>query len=91
MNSSMISKIEKAHRYAQEPDRIKFQELKATFHGGHDDYSVTLIDEHWSCTCHTFETHAIGTCSHIMALQEILESMLTSDARFALEPVGSEA
>ena len=56
MNSSMISKIEKAHRYAQEPDRIKFQELKATFHGGHDDYTVTLVDEHWSCTCHTFET-----------------------------------
>jgi hypothetical protein len=91
MNSSMISKIEKAHRYAQEPDRIKIQELKATFQGGHDTYTVTLADDHWSCTCHTFETHAIGTCSHLMAMQEILERMLTSDARYALEPVGSEA
>jgi len=91
MNSSMISKIDKAHRYAQEPERIKFQELKATFHGSHDDYTVALAGEHWSCTCHTYATHAIGTCSHIMALQEILQSMLTSDARFALDPVGSEA
>jgi len=89
MNSSMISKIEKAHRYAQEPDRIKFQELSATFHGGHDDYTVKMTGDHWSCTCHTFETHAIGTCSHIMALQEILKSMLTSEARFAMEPVGT--
>ncbi|CAN5604871.1 hypothetical protein BH23CHL5_BH23CHL5_22800 [soil metagenome] len=89
MNSSMISKIEKAHRYAQEPDRIKVTELAATFHGGHDDYAVSLADNHWKCTCHTFETHAIGTCSHIMALQEILKDMLTQDARFALEPAGS--
>ena len=90
MNSSMISKIEKAHRYAQEPERIRIQDLSATFHGGHDDYSVSMKGDHWECTCHTFEAHTIGTCSHIMALQEILKSMLSSEARFAMEPVGSE-
>ncbi|MDF3017039.1 MAG: zinc finger protein, partial [Thermomicrobiales bacterium] len=42
MNSSMIGKIEKAHRYAQEPERVRFQSLKATFHGGHDDHTVEL-------------------------------------------------
>jgi hypothetical protein len=89
MNSSMISKIEKAHRYAQEPERITFHDLSATFHGGHDDYTVSLHGDHWECTCHTFEAHTIGTCSHIMALQEILKSMLTTEARFAMEPVGS--
>ena len=36
MNSSMIGKIEKAHRYAREPERVRFNEFKATFHGGHD-------------------------------------------------------
>ncbi len=87
MNSSMISKIEKAHRYAQEPDRIKFSELKATFHGGHDDYTVSMNGDHWECTCHTYETHTIGTCSHIMALQEILNNMLSAEARYALDPV----
>lgn len=85
MNSAMIGKIEKAHRYAQEPERIQFQEFKATFKGGHDDYEVALDGDQWSCSCHTFESHAVGTCSHIMAMQEILARMLTSDARYASE------
>jgi hypothetical protein len=85
----MISKIEKAHRYAQEPERVSIQELKARFRGGHDDYEVTLTGDHWECTCHTFEAHTLGTCSHIMALQEMLKSMLSTDARFAVESAGS--
>jgi hypothetical protein len=89
MNSSLISKIEKAHRYAQEPERISFEDLTASFRGGHDTYKVTLRDDHWQCTCHTFESHAIGTCSHIMAMQQILESMLTSEARYSTEPAGA--
>jgi len=91
MNSMMIGKIEKAHRYAHEPERIKLQDLTASFHGGHDDYDVALRGGSWTCSCHTFETQAIGTCSHIMALQEILRDMLTTDARFSVsseEPVG---
>jgi hypothetical protein len=91
MNSSMISKIEKAHRYAQEPDRVTFQQFSATFRGGHNDYVVTLNGDHWDCNCHTFESHMIGTCSHIMALQQMLSPMLTSDARFATEAVSVPA
>jgi hypothetical protein len=85
MNSTMIGKIEKAHRYAQEPERIKFQEFKATFQGGHDSYEVGFDGEHWVCSCHTFESHAVGTCSHIMAMQQILAPMLTTEARYASE------
>ncbi|MGB3330104.1 MAG: SWIM zinc finger family protein, partial [Thermomicrobiales bacterium] len=62
----MISKIEKAHRYAQEPERVSISAVKAHFHGGHDDYDVSLQDEDWTCTCHSFES--LGTCSHIMAM-----------------------
>ena len=85
MHSAMIGKIEKAHRYAQEPERVKFQELKATFEGGHDKYEVSFDGEHWACNCHTFESHAVGTCSHIMAMQEILAPMLSTEARYASE------
>jgi hypothetical protein len=85
MNSAMIGKIEKAHRYAQEPDRIQFQGLRATFRGGHDTYEVSFDGEHWACSCHTFESHAVGTCSHIMAMQQILAPMLSQDARYASE------
>jgi len=79
----MIGKIEKAHRYAREPERIKFSGLAATFHGGHDDYSVRLDNGTWTCSCHTFESHVVGsTCSHIMAMQQLLGAMLTEDAKF---------
>ena len=82
MNSSMIGKIEKAHRYAREPERVKFREFTASFQGGHDAYTVTFRDDTWSCSCHTFESHIVGTCSHVMAMQQILAPMLTEDARF---------
>ena len=85
MHSSMIGKIEKAHRYAREPERIRFQALEATFRGGHDDYTVSLAGSEWHCTCHTFETHAVGTCSHVMALQQILAKMLSDDAKYGAE------
>ncbi len=60
MNSAMIGKIEKAHRYAQEPERIQFQSFAATFQGGHDAYEVAFDDGQWTCSCHTFESHAVG-------------------------------
>ena len=90
MNSSMIGKIEKAHRYAREPERIKFQSLEATFRGGHDDYTVRLVDGTWECSCHTFASHVVGTCSHVMALQQILSPMLSEGARYgAVEAVAA--
>ena len=85
MNSSMIGKIEKAHRYAREPERIRFGSLEATFHGSHDDYTIRLADGVWECSCHTFASHMLGTCSHIMAMQQLLSPMLSEDARYGAE------
>ena len=87
MNSSMIGKIEKAHRYAHEPERVRFTTFEATFRGSHDDYVVQLRGDEWSCNCHTFSSHVVGTCSHIMALQQLLAPMLSEEARFATEQV----
>ena len=50
-NSSVIGKIDKAHRYAQERERIRFQALSLDFHGDNDDHKVSLADEKWSCSC----------------------------------------
>ncbi len=82
MNSGMIGKIDKAHRYAQEPDRMKLTTLSASFHGSHDEYLVSLDDRGWHCTCHTFEAHVLDSCSHVMAAQLVLGPMLSEDARF---------
>lgn len=84
MNSGMIGKIEKAHRYAQEPERVGIASFQAQFRGSHDTYTVALTEEGWHCSCHTFEAHVLDSCAHIMAAQQILGPMLSEDARFGL-------
>lgn len=79
MNSSIIGKIEKAHRYEQEPERLKMKNLEADFQGEHDVYHIKLDNNHWSCSC-SFYT-AYGTCSHVMAAQLILAPMLSLESR----------
>lgn len=74
MNSSLIGKIEKAKRYAQEPDRISFSKFTAEFKGEHDSYTISYKDGKWSCSCNFFI--GWGVCSHTMALQRILAEML---------------
>ena len=86
MNSGMIGKIEKAHRYAEEPERVQVSQFAATFRGGHDNYVVSLNDGEWTCSCHTFESHMVGTCSHIMAIQIMLAPMLSADVKYAVHP-----
>ena len=70
MQSSLIGKIQKAHLYAEEPNRVAVQGFTATFRGDHDEHRVTFGDGRWSCTCTFFPQW--GTCSHIMATQRIL-------------------
>ncbi len=74
MQSSLIGKIEKAKRYAQEPDRITFSEFSVKFRGEHDTYVTSLKDRKWSCTCSFFSTWKI--CSHTMAMERVLGGML---------------
>jgi hypothetical protein len=81
MHSDLIGKIEKARRYAQEPERIKFENLTVTFHGGNSNHTIALVDGHWSCDCSFFQ--GWGTCAHVMAMQRILNPMLTPEARQA--------
>lgn len=78
MQSSLIGKIEKAKRYAEERDRVLFSDLTVKFRGDHDSYSVTYKGGKWHCTCHFFLSW--GLCSHTMALQKILTEMLPEEA-----------
>ncbi|MEI6776108.1 MAG: hypothetical protein WCK70_04370 [Chloroflexales bacterium] len=78
MHSDLIGKIEKARRYAEEPERIKFSGMKVHFNGGNSEHEIELKDGHWTCSC-AF-SHNWGTCAHIMAMQRILTPMLTKEA-----------
>ena len=79
MQSSLISKIQKANLYAREPDRVTFSELSTTFRGDNETHTVAFRDNRWSCDCHFFGSN--GICSHVMAIQKLLGSMLPSEAR----------
>lgn len=80
MQSSLIGKIQKANLYAREPDRVTFSELSTTFRGENDTHVVSFRNNQWSCDCHFFPSN--GICSHVMAIQKLLGSMLPSEARF---------
>jgi hypothetical protein len=78
MHSELYGKIEKARRYAEEPERVTILELKARFHGTNSEHDISLHDGQWHADGEFFRNW--GTSSHIMALQRILKPMLSPDA-----------
>jgi hypothetical protein len=68
MQSSLIGKIEKAKRYAQEPDRVTL--------------TVSYKDKKWHCTCHFFSQR--GTYSHTTALKRLFAGVLPTEAGTSL-------
>ena len=78
MQSSLIGKIEKAKRYAQETERISLTEFLVKFQGGHDNYVTGYKDGKWHCSCQFFS--GWGLCSHTMALERVLGNLLPKDA-----------
>ena len=78
MQSSLIGKIEKAKRYAQEKERVTFSELSVKFRGENDNYTINYQDGKWHCSCNFFSSW--GLCSHTMALERILGNMLPAEA-----------
>ena len=76
MDYGMIGKIEKAKRYAEERERIRFLSFNATFDGENNPHTINFENGEWKCDCNFFLTR--GVCSHTMALERILEGMLSS-------------
>jgi len=78
MQSSLIGKIEKAKRYAQETDRVTFNELSVKFRGENNNYDTGYKGGEWHCSCSFFANW--GLCSHTMALEKMLTDMLPPEA-----------
>jgi len=74
MQSSIIGKIEKARRYAAEPERFHVESFSVTVHGDNTDHRVEFADEAWSCTCGFFAEWSI--CSHTMAIERVLAGLV---------------
>ncbi|HML20028.1 MAG TPA: SWIM zinc finger family protein [Aggregatilinea sp.] len=76
MDYGMISKIEKAKRYAEQRDRIHFTSFQVTLEGENNPHTVTYQDGKWDCDCSFFKSR--GVCSHTMALERVLADMIPS-------------
>jgi len=74
MDYGMIGKIEKAKRYAQEPQRVTLNSLQVEFKGDNNTYQISLSENGWLCTCPGFGQHKI--CPHVMSLERLFRPML---------------
>ena len=74
MDSGMIGKIQKAKRYAEQLDRIRFDAFKVNIEGDNSGHLVSYSEGQWTCDCGFFASR--GVCSHTMALERILGVML---------------
>ena len=80
-DSSMIGKVEKAHRYAEEKDRFEFLTFTVRVRGDNSEYLVTYDHGQWTCNNEYFDKH--GRDSHTMAVERLLEGMLFAPEKAA--------
>jgi len=88
MDSSMIGKIVKAKQYAEQRDRISFNDFRVTLKGNHTDHVVSYDRGEWRCDCSFFAQR--GVCSHTMAIERVLHEMIepVQDSIREPEPAG---
>jgi hypothetical protein len=79
LNSSLIGKIEKARRYADERDRrIRFTSFTVAVEGENEAHEVRLTEGKLVCACDFYA--GWGVCSHTMAMERVLGPMLPKEA-----------
>ena len=76
MYSGLIGKVQKAKGYALERERVSFSSFAASFRGEHGNHQVIYDQGSWRCSCDFFGGNQ--TCSHTMALERMLECMISA-------------
>jgi hypothetical protein len=79
MQSTIVTKAEKAHRYAQELDRLRISTLEATFEAGGGQHVLRLGPDGWTCDCEFSTLH--GVCPHTEAASRMLDAHLVEAAK----------
>ena len=79
MQSTIVTKAEKARRYAQEPDRLRIGALEATFEAGGGTHVLRLGPGGWTCDCEF--SVANGVCPHAEAASRMLDAHLPETAK----------
>ncbi len=78
MQSSLHGMIDKAHRYAEEPERVRLTSLEAMVRGDNGDHSVTLADGRLGCDCDHYQYESL--CAHVLTVERVLKSWIPANA-----------
>lgn len=78
MHSALHGMIEKAHRYAEEPKRLKLLGLQATVEGDNGQHTVSLTGGRLACDCDHYKIE--GLCAHVLTAERILKPYLPANA-----------
>ncbi len=76
MDTGLLRKFEKAKTYAEERERMHVESLVVHFDGKNNPHRVEFKDGAWHCDCEFFVGR--DRCSHTMALELVMQGMLTS-------------
>jgi hypothetical protein len=78
MQSSLHGMIDKAHRYAEEPERVQLARLEALVRGDNSDHTVKLGDGRLSCDCDHYEHERL--CAHILTVERVLKLYIPANS-----------
>ncbi len=70
--TKLLKKIEKARRYAQEPERFSKTKSGVELKSEHGTRTISYVDSKMECDCEFFSKYNI--CSHAIATQELIDS-----------------
>ena len=78
MQSSLHGTIDKAHRYAEEPQRVRLERLEALVRGDNSDHTVQLNGGRLSCDCDHYEHERL--CAHVLTVERVLKAYIPANA-----------
>jgi hypothetical protein len=70
--------IDKAHRYAEEPDRVQLSSLEATVRGDNDSHVVQLGNGRLSCNCDHYLHERL--CAHVLTVERVMKAYIPANA-----------
>jgi hypothetical protein len=71
---NIVSDVKKAHRYADETERMRITQFVASVRGDNKEHTVTYDHGNWTSTSSYFKSH--GICAYTMALERILKGLI---------------
>ena len=78
MQSALHGMIDKARRYAQEPDRVRMDSLAVRVRGNNGEHDVRLAEGRLVCDCDHYGHQAI--CAHVLTVERLFRPHLPPNA-----------